>query len=219
MRDKIIVLIVFSLLLMPILSASLGSFKLGECVDIKTILNTSYVNLSTLNYPSSNIIISNQIMQNIAGKTFNYTTCNTTELGVYNYDYFDAEGNTYVNSFEITPSGFGAIGSGEGITIAMAIITMLIIAIIFIVGGTKMPNIALQVIGIGIGAVILMASVLFSMVILMQVVGGFTSIISGFTTFWFIIKILTGIGMLCLLIFAILFAWKLWMIKKGFRDD
>jgi len=219
MRDKILLLLVLSLVLLPIISSSLGSFKVNECVDIKTILNTSWVNLSTLNYPNGDLIVSNQIMYNIAGKTFNYTTCNTSQLGTYIYDYFDADGNTYVNSFEITPSGFGAIGSGEGTTIAMAIIVMLIVAIIFIVGGFKMPNIALQVIGVGLGAVILMSTVLFSMVILMQVVGGFSSIISGYETFWFVIKILTGIGILGLLIFAILFSWKLWMIKKGFRDD
>jgi hypothetical protein len=219
MRDKILLLIIFSLVLLPIISSSLGSFKLGDCVDIKTILNTSYVNLSTLNYPSGNLIISNQVMQNIAGKTFNYTTCNTSQLGTYNYDYFDADGNVYVNSFEITPSGFGTIGAGEGTSIAIAIIVMLIIAMVFIVGGFKFENIPLKVVFIGTGAVMLMACVLFSMVILMQVVGGFSSIISGFTTFWTVIKIITGLAILCLLIYSILFAWKLWMIKKGFRDD
>jgi hypothetical protein len=96
---------------------------------------------------------------------------------------------------------------------------MLIIAMVFIVGGFKFENIPLKVVFIGTGAVMLMACVLFSMVILMQVVGGFSSIISGFTTFWTVIKIITGLAILCLLIYSILFAWKLWMIKKGFRDD
>ena len=103
---KLYFTLLLSLLLINLCSANLGTFKLNECVDIKTILNTSSVKLSTLNFPlDGGIIASNQPMQNIAGKTWNYTTCNTTELGIYDYDYFDAEGNTYVNSFEITNSG------------------------------------------------------------------------------------------------------------------
>lgn len=104
---KIFIFISF-ILLINLVSASLGTFKQNECVDIKTILNTTSVNISTISNPSSTVIISNQEMTKLAS-TFNYTFCNTTDIGIYIYDYFDAEGNVYVNDFEISPSGFAGL--------------------------------------------------------------------------------------------------------------
>jgi len=95
--------IIFSLLL-PLCSAKLGNFKQNECVDIKTILNATAVNISTISYPNSTVAIRNEVM-NKDGSTFNYTFCDTIALGVYNYDYFTLEGSVYVNDFEITYTG------------------------------------------------------------------------------------------------------------------
>lgn len=104
MKYKILTIFLFSILLIGLVNASLGTFKQNECVNIKTILNTSTVTLSTLSYPNSTLITSNKAMtKNLL--TFNYTYCNTTELGTYIYDYYDAEGNVYVNDFIITYTG------------------------------------------------------------------------------------------------------------------
>lgn len=105
MKSKLISLIVLSIFLISFVSASLGTYKQNECVHIKTILNSSSVNISTISYPNSIVVVSNQIMTK-QGKTFNYTFCNTSILGTYIYDYFDSNGDVYVNSFEVTPSGF-----------------------------------------------------------------------------------------------------------------
>jgi len=107
MNKKILILIM-GMFLISITSASLGTFSQGECVNIKTILNTTSVNISTISYPNSTIAISNQAMTKNA-QTFNYSFCDTNTLGTYVYDYFDTEGNTYVNEFEITPSGSSGI--------------------------------------------------------------------------------------------------------------
>ena len=88
-------------------SASLGTFKSGSCVDIKTILNTSAVTISSINYPNSLSALRIKSMSK-NGLTFNYTFCDTYNLGIYNYDYNDTEGNVYVNSFEITSSGISS---------------------------------------------------------------------------------------------------------------
>lgn len=132
-------LIVF--LILPIVSANLGTFKQNECVDIKTILNTTNVTLSTLSYPDGNYIINNQQMQNIAGFTWNYTTCNTTQLGTYVYDYFDNEGNVYVNDFNITPSGNS--GSSNIVFIVFIIIMLYLINLIGFFG----KNIPMTILG------------------------------------------------------------------------
>ena len=98
-------LIIALLLVLPLASASLGNFNPCDPVDVKTILNTSSVTLSTLNYPDGSLALSNKAMQNVAGKTWNYTFSNTCTIGTYNYDYFDAKGNTYVNNFSIGNGG------------------------------------------------------------------------------------------------------------------
>ena len=105
MKNKIYLMIFVSLMMIAFASATLGTFKQGDCVDIKTILNTSVVTLSTLSYPNGSIAVSNQNMTHLAGMTFNYTFCSTNVSGIYIYDYFDVGGNIYVNDFEVTYGG------------------------------------------------------------------------------------------------------------------
>jgi len=101
---KLIICLMLGIFLISLASSSLGTFKQNDCVNIKTILNTTSVNISTISYPNSSIVVSNEEMTK-NGKTFNYSFCNTNTLGIYLYDYFDAEGNTYVNDFKVTPNG------------------------------------------------------------------------------------------------------------------
>ena len=107
MKKKVmsfLILGIFLIAFAPFVSSSLGSYELNECVKIRTILNVSSVNISTISYPNSTFAVSNKLMTKTA-QTFTYDFCNTTELGNYIYDYFDNEGETYVNNFWITPNG------------------------------------------------------------------------------------------------------------------
>lgn len=113
------------ILLLGLVSADLGTFRQGECVKIKTILNASSVNISTISYPNSTVIISNKAMTK-TGQTFSYTFCNTSILGTYIYDYFDNSGNVYVNSFEITPTGNDLSSSQSVVYIIIFIISFII---------------------------------------------------------------------------------------------
>jgi len=85
-------------------NASLGTFKINECVQVKTILNSTQANISSISYPNSTIAITEQPMTKV-GLTFNYTFCDTAALGTYVYDYYDELGNVYVNDFKITYTG------------------------------------------------------------------------------------------------------------------
>jgi len=102
--NKILICFVVSVFLIAQASASLGTFKQNSCVNIQTILNTPEVTISTILYPDSSVALSNQVMEK-NGMTFNYTFCDTSRLGTYIYDYYDADGSVYVNDFKITPSG------------------------------------------------------------------------------------------------------------------
>lgn len=128
------IVMAFTLLLsLSLCSASLGTYKSGECVQIKTILNTTSVNISTINYPNSSVAVSNKAMTKNA-YTFNYTFCSTNDLGVYVYDYFDTiSGNVYVNDFEITRSGEAS--SSAKATFYFGFVFILVIFLIFSIMG------------------------------------------------------------------------------------
>lgn len=106
------ILIFFVLAMINYASATLGTFKQNDCVNVKTILsNVTLVNLSTLSYPNSSIAVSNIVMSQ-TGQTFTYEFCGANVTGTYIYDYFDNIGGSYVNDFIITPNGENAsIGS------------------------------------------------------------------------------------------------------------
>ena len=126
MKYKLLLFILIGLFLISFTSASLGTFKQGDCVDIKTILNTSAVTISSLNYPNTSNILGITSMTK-KGLTFNYTFCNTTTLGTYTYSYNDSEGNVYVNDFMI----------GTDLTTGTSIIYVgFIIILLFIFGLT-----------------------------------------------------------------------------------
>lgn len=101
---KLLTFIILSLVLVSSVSAFLGFFEKNECVNIVTILNTTAVNLSSISDPDGETVYLDEAMQK-NGQTFNFTFCNTSVIGNYNYDYIDLEGNPFVNNFEITNTG------------------------------------------------------------------------------------------------------------------
>jgi hypothetical protein len=145
--DKKIVYLIILLLFMNIVSASLGVFKQNDCVNIRTILNTSSVNISTISYPNSSLAVSNQEMTKNA-LTFNYTFCNTKDLGNYIYDYFDAEGNVYVNDFKITLTGTEQTSAQATGSLGFLILMIFLMVFFGWLGLTLVKNSYLWVIGI-----------------------------------------------------------------------
>lgn len=98
------------LFLISFASADLGTFKQFDCVNLRTISNSTAVNLSSISLPNSTTFYPDAVMTK-NGKTFTFQYCNTTLIGTYIYDFYDVEGNDFVNSFNITASGFaGTLG-------------------------------------------------------------------------------------------------------------
>lgn len=101
-------------------SASLGRFNPGDCVPIITAVNGTSVNITISGPPpNATVLIANDQMQSLGDGQFNYTFCNTTQQGQYNYAYQDNLGNSYGNSFEIGDTGVAII-------LILAIATILI---------------------------------------------------------------------------------------------
>jgi len=89
---------------MGLTDAKLGTFPQGQCMELRTISNSTQVNISSISFPNSTTLFFNTPMTQ-TGKTFNYTFCRTNSLGEYVYDYFDKEGNIFVNNFDVTYNG------------------------------------------------------------------------------------------------------------------
>lgn len=89
-------------------SASLGTFKQNDCVNIRVLNNCSTTNLIEINNLNNTYVI-NSAMTKIGGQTFNYTFCNTSSIGLYSYSWnpscIDCSVNDCGNSFEITQNG------------------------------------------------------------------------------------------------------------------
>jgi hypothetical protein len=101
MKNKILMLMIVGMFFISFASASLGEFKQGNCVRIETMLNTSAVTIGSLTYPDSSKTLGITTMTK-DGLTFNYSFCDTSQIGLYTYNYNDSEGNVYVNDFKIS---------------------------------------------------------------------------------------------------------------------
>ena len=105
MNLKFIFIFMITIFLVATISADLGTFKQNECVNIRTILNSTEVNISSISYPNGTVLYLDTAMT-ANGKTFNYTFCDTLPLGEYIYDYYDVDNDKgYSNSFEISYGG------------------------------------------------------------------------------------------------------------------
>jgi hypothetical protein len=147
MKNKLILIIMLGIVLTSLVSAGLGTFKSGDCVDIKTILNTTDVTISSLSYPNSTNALGITNMDK-SGLTFNYTFCDTSTIGTYYYDYNDSEGNVYVNDFEITPSGVNQTTSQGLGSLAFLFLMMMLMGVFGIVGFKLLKTENLWVLGI-----------------------------------------------------------------------
>lgn len=102
--NKLLMLLMFGMLLIiPMVSADLGTYPQSSCVNLFVPLNATSVNLTSIQHLSTIENINSLMTQ--AGNGFNYIYCNTSDIGTYNYGFCDNLGNCYGNSFTINAQG------------------------------------------------------------------------------------------------------------------
>lgn len=128
-------------LTLPITSASLGTFKAGEDVNLIQTCNTCiYCNISSIQYPNSSTILNNEPMTR--DRTFyNYTldAAYTTTLGTHKYCYECGDATDKVTgciNFEITHAGVSPTTAQSGLSFGI-MITMILIMFFFGLLGFK----------------------------------------------------------------------------------
>lgn len=121
---KYLFLLLGMILLIGSVSASLGNFEVCQQVDIKTIQNATWVNISTINYPNGSIAKSNIAMSQIGTNTWVYKFNDTCTLGTYNYDYAVSDGTLWENDFTIGPT------PTSGVIVVFILFFVLILALV-----------------------------------------------------------------------------------------
>lgn len=206
MKNKITLMLVIITLMMviPMINADLGTYPQNSCIQIKTILNSTTANISSISYPNSTIILTNQAMTKV-GSTFNYTFCNTSTLGTYVYDYFDDKGNVYVNDFTITSTGYEASIS-QSITMFIIIGILIIAIILFFLVGMALDYIPFKILFLSLAVILIVFTIGYILQIANITIGEFKSLTDGFTPLYvtFITLLIAGgIGIILYLIASV----------------
>jgi hypothetical protein len=229
------VMIMFILLLVGLTSASLGTFKQGDCVQIVTNLNSTSINITDITTPTPNPIIDVANVQMTAnGNLFNYTYCNTSALGTYTYGYCDNGGNCYSNDFSITPSG-AELSTGQSMIYIVSVISMIIVCFIFYMISNvfvdkkdkdsngkdilKSGNPALRFGFLGMSMITALTMVIYIALSLDQIIPQFSNIVSGYSYFQYIFLMIFIIIFIFVLISLIIQAIDSMRIKRGLKED
>lgn len=106
-----IYLILIVLMLLPLMSAEIqdiGNVKQGDCITLRqSYFNSTYTNLTSITYPND-VVESQTIIMTKNGANYNYSFCNTTLLGLYEYCTLtdvDGEPTSVCLNFDVTPQG------------------------------------------------------------------------------------------------------------------
>ena len=142
---KILLVIVMCLLLVTTLSAgksSLGTFKKGDNLTlVQTCDNCTYVNITSVRYPNSTLIVEDVAMTK-DGTRYNYTLLNNYTLVIGEYTVtgvgdLDGEVDSWVYTFEINAIGFASTSarsdaSSRGAYIIFGVATLFFMGFLFL---------------------------------------------------------------------------------------
>ena len=230
-KQKTIVFLLILLMIIPLMSFTIAkTYPQSYELDLKFPFEVNgtpassdgQCNISVI-YPNETYVRENNAATNLGTGIFNITLNynETSILGEYNWIAFCCDGDecaTGYDDYEITPSGFGAINSGEGMNIAISIFSILFIGIIFFVSCLKSESVAGKFILGGLSGLMFVITILFILVVFTQTLGGYTALIEGYSTFWFVMKTLVVMSILVSILYSGLLALKLWRYKRGFLD-
>lgn len=133
---KILFLFLFIVLIFNV-NAMLPNVKKGDCANLKMPLNALWLNISTITYPNQTMIQLNEGAY-LFGGTFYYDFCNTTQEGIYTYEFYDSTGFNSGNSFEVTLNG-DSFNTGKSIVYFVLLTINLIFLAIFIYLSITIP--------------------------------------------------------------------------------
>jgi hypothetical protein len=207
------------LFITPLLSASYGTYKQNECINlIQTCSNCTYINVSNVLYPNSSIAITETPMTK-SGKSYNLTFCNTDSIGTYIVNGFgdvDGEDTVWAYDFKISKTGYEVSNSQIILTL---IITGLIflIALMFFIFGLKIENIGVKVFSLSFTVILMVFLIGYLSTIINNFLTEFTFITDSFTPLYIIFITLLSVGGIGLILFLIYIAFDMFYKYRGLK--
>jgi len=219
---KILITMLITLFLIGIVTASsFGIYKQNECVDLViTCDNCTYVNISSIEYPNSSKAVLNVITTNDSGVSYNYTYCDTSELGQYNVRSFGDDDGIISSSedyFEITPTGHN-LNTSKSIISLVGVGIMIIVFILFLTLATVFTHTGTRIFFLGLALTTIVFIVGYVLKIQQDTVGEFISFTSIFSSFYTLLTILLIGASVALMLYLIVFAFKSFYSLRGYYD-
>ena len=228
MENKIILLVMLLLLILPLISAVDYSYIFQQnketnlkivCVDDNNVRCDSTVKCNlTIFYPNNSVLVDGGVMT-YNPNYFNYTLTSAQMKVMGEYSVSVACANSYAGfstfNYLVNPTGMAKINEGEGLSLSTSSIVIIVVGIFFFLISLTFQNPALKIVFVGLSGVMLVIAVLYSLVSITQVLGGFSAIIEGYSTFWFVLKVLVSISITALVLYGLYIAIMSWKFKRG----
>jgi len=198
---------------------TLGTFKKDSIIGLKQIASGfTSCNITSVLYPDSTCAICNNVGMTKNNNEYNQTFNKTSKLGEYIVNGYCTDGDedtVWSYNFEITPSGFSALGVTGGLTLTLAIISILIIAILFFIFSFKVVSFPSKLIFMGLSLILFVIVFLFIMISLGQILGGYESLINSYSSFFWVAGFLLVLVFIFLMLCLMKRVIELFKIKRG----
>lgn len=229
--NKLIAVLIISLIVAPLLSAEpsyiFKQFEEAE-LNLPCITNNEapcsasiLCNLTIID-PEGTILVDNNQMTYKSAGYYNFTlnSTQTSQLGEFSTSVSCVSAT--VNGFStfnylITPTGENRPTDGESRIIFLAILTVLALGLFFFWLGTHFESPLAKLIFIGIAAVMLFVSVMFTLNVVVENMAHLGSMVSGYSTFLLIVKTIVSLSVTILVLFSLWRAIMLWQVNRGLR--
>ncbi len=224
-NKKLLLTFFFIILALPLILAQ--TYKQNTELNLKipfevngsTASSSAMCNIS-IDYPDGSYLKDNATMTNLNNGDFNITLLETEliNLGYYDWRMFCCDGVKCAagyDSFEITPSGNDAINSGEGMTLLLSIGSILIFAILLFIFSFKVSSFPAKVIFMGLSLTFFIVVLLFSMVSLGQILGGYSTLIDSYSSFFWVALFLFFLVFIFLMLCLLKRSIELFKVKRG----
>lgn len=228
MKNKLLLISMFSIILISCSFVSstvetLGTFKTESNVTLlQSGESFTQCNVTSVLYPNSTKAIGGfEMTKDKTEYSYLLDSQYTKPYGQYIVNGFCTNGTAtivWAYDFDITPSGF-LLTSGSGITLVGSVLMILVVGIVFIIIANKTEKTAPKILFYTLSGITFVMAILYTVITIQQTLFGFESIQTGIETFWFVMKILVGLGVTALIIIVFLILLKAWQIKRGYKDE
>lgn len=213
-------MVVFAVVILPVVDAevSLGKVKLNDEVELLQ-QGDGYTtcNISSVRYPNKTLALDQVTMYKRTSTEFNYTFNKTIILGRYIVNGF-CDNDPWAYSFDVTINGEDRINSGEGLTIIASLVMIMIVGIFLFALSFRFNSVLMKVILLTLSVIILIIIVMYSTILIQQTLSNYSNIITGYETFYFVMKIFASILLTVFVIVSLMVAVRIMKFKRGMID-